>query len=45
MRFAEQKKISEIARELGRTDGAVKQLQFRGLQNLRAQLSGDHAEA
>jgi len=36
MRFAEQKSIREIARELGRTEGAVKQLQFRGLQNLRA---------
>ena len=34
MRFAEQKSIREIARDLGRSDGAVKQLQFRGLQNL-----------
>jgi len=39
MRFAEQKRIREIARELGRTEGAVKQLQLRGLQNLRARLS------
>jgi RNA polymerase sigma-70 factor (ECF subfamily) len=39
MRFAEQKKIREIAHELGRTEGAVKQLQLRGLQNLRARLS------
>jgi RNA polymerase sigma-70 factor, ECF subfamily len=38
MRFAEEKSIREIARELGRTEGAVKQLQFRGLQNLRARL-------
>jgi RNA polymerase sigma-70 factor (ECF subfamily) len=38
MRFAEEKSIREIAEELGRTEGAVKQLQFRGLQNLRAQL-------
>ena len=38
MRFAEEKSIREIAREIGRTEGAVKQLQFRGLQNLRAQL-------
>jgi RNA polymerase sigma-70 factor, ECF subfamily len=37
MRFAEGKSILEIARELGRTAGAVKQLQFRGLQTLRAQ--------
>ena len=35
-RFAEQKNIRDIARELGRTEGAVKQLQFRGLEKLRA---------
>jgi RNA polymerase sigma-70 factor (ECF subfamily) len=39
MRFAEEKSIREIAREIGRSEGAVKQLQFRGLQSLRAQLS------
>ena len=38
MRFAEGKSVREIARELGRTEGAVKQLQFRGLQTLREQL-------
>ena len=38
MRFAEEKSIREIAQKLGRTEGAVKQLQFRGLQNLRARL-------
>ena len=38
MRFAEEKSIREIAQELGRTEGAVKQLQFRGLQNLRARV-------
>jgi RNA polymerase sigma-70 factor (ECF subfamily) len=38
MRFAEEKSIREIAEELGRTEGAVKQLQFRGLQNLREQI-------
>jgi RNA polymerase sigma-70 factor (ECF subfamily) len=38
MRFAEQKSIREIAQELGRTEGAVKQLQFRGLEKLRSQL-------
>ena len=42
MRFAEQKKIREIADELGRTEGAVKQLQLRGLQNLRARLGDAH---
>jgi len=35
MRFAEEKSIREIAQELGRSEGAVKQLQFRGLQTLR----------
>ncbi len=35
MRFAEQKSIREIAQELGRSEGSVKQLQFRGLQGLR----------
>jgi RNA polymerase sigma-70 factor (ECF subfamily) len=40
MRFAEGKSVREIARELGRSEGAVKQLQFRGLATLRAQLSG-----
>ena len=38
LRFAEEKSISEIASELGRSEGAVKQLQFRALQNLRAKL-------
>jgi RNA polymerase sigma-70 factor, ECF subfamily len=40
MRFAEGKSIREIAQELQRSEGAVKQLQFRGLETLRAQLSG-----
>jgi RNA polymerase sigma-70 factor (ECF subfamily) len=39
MRFAEEKKIREIAEALGRTEGAVKQLQFRGLQSLREQIT------
>lgn len=38
MRFAEEKSINEIAAELGRSEGAVKQLQFRAFQNLRAKL-------
>jgi len=38
MRFAEDKSIREIAAALGRSEGSVKQLQFRGLQNLRARL-------
>jgi RNA polymerase sigma-70 factor (ECF subfamily) len=40
MRFAEEKSICEIASELGRSEGAVKQLQFRALQNLRARMEG-----
>src|SRR5688572_19702609 len=38
MRFSEERSIREIADELGRSEGAVKQLQFRALQNLRAKL-------
>lgn len=34
-RFAEQRSIAEIAKEMGRTEGAVKQLQFRALETLR----------
>ena len=38
MRFADEKSISEIALELDRSEGAVKQLQFRAFKNLRAKL-------
>ena len=41
MRFSEEKSIKEIASELGRSEGAVKQLQFRALEKLRAQLNVD----
>jgi RNA polymerase sigma-70 factor (ECF subfamily) len=37
LRFAAGKSIAEIARELGRTNGAVKQLQFRAIRTLRIQ--------
>lgn len=40
MRFGEEKSIREIAHELKRTSGAIKQLQFRAIQNLRGQLDG-----
>src|SRR5579872_758000 len=40
MRFSEEKSIREIAETLGRTEGAVKQLQFRGLQSLREKIKG-----
>jgi RNA polymerase sigma-70 factor, ECF subfamily len=38
MRFAEDKSIREIAIALKRSEGSIKQLQFRGLQNLRVRL-------
>jgi RNA polymerase sigma-70 factor (ECF subfamily) len=38
MRFADEKSVREIASELGRSEGAVKQLQFRGMENLRNRL-------
>lgn len=41
MRFAEEKSISEIAEQLGKSEGAVKQLQFRALQTLRARVTGN----
>jgi RNA polymerase sigma-70 factor, ECF subfamily len=39
MRFADEKSIREIADALDRSEGAVKQLQFRGLENLRNRLN------
>jgi len=38
MRFAQEKSIREIGEAIGKTEGAVKQLQFRGIQNLRQQM-------
>jgi RNA polymerase sigma-70 factor (ECF subfamily) len=43
LRFVEQKSIKEVAREIRKTEGAVKQLQFRALTNLRARLEGADA--
>ena len=37
-RFIDQKSIREIAQELGRSEGAIKQLQLRALENLRDKL-------
>jgi len=42
MRFTAGKSIAEIARELGRTDGAVKQLQFRAVRSLRTRFEKKH---
>jgi RNA polymerase sigma-70 factor, ECF subfamily len=43
LRFVEQKSIKEVAREVCKTEGAVKQLQFRALTNLRALMEGADA--
>jgi RNA polymerase sigma-70 factor (ECF subfamily) len=40
MRFVQQKSVREIAQELDRSEGAVKQLQLRAIENLRAQMEG-----
>ncbi len=40
-RFVEQKSVREIADELGRTEGAIKQLQFRALETLRKEFMID----
>jgi len=42
-RFVEQRSIREIAARLNKTEGAIKQLQFRALQSLRTQMEGGHA--
>jgi RNA polymerase sigma-70 factor, ECF subfamily len=41
-RFVEQRSIREIAQQLGKSEGAVKQLQFRALGKLRSQMEGAH---
>jgi len=43
LRFAEEKSIREIAHSIGRTEGAVKQLQLRALKNLKARMERRHA--
>ena len=43
LRFVEQKSIKEVAQEIRKTEGAVKQLQFRALSNLRARMEGADA--
>jgi RNA polymerase sigma-70 factor (ECF subfamily) len=44
MRFAEEKSVREIARALGRSEGAIRQLQFRALSKLRGELGGKPGE-
>jgi RNA polymerase sigma-70 factor (ECF subfamily) len=41
-RFVDQRSIRDIAAELQRSEGAVKQLQFRALQTLRMRMRNDH---
>ncbi len=43
LRFVEEKSIKEVAREIRKTEGAVKQLQFRAISSLRARLEGADA--
>ncbi len=43
LRFVEQKSIKEVARGMRKTEGAVKQLQFRALTTLRARMEGADA--
>lgn len=42
-RFVEQRSIREIAETLGKSEGAIKQLQLRALERLRAQMEASHA--
>ncbi len=43
LRFVEQKSIKEVASAIRKTEGAVKQLQFRALSSLRARMEGADA--
>ena len=42
-RFIDQRSIREIAKEMKRSEGAVKQLQFRALQSLKERVRSRHA--
>ena len=42
MRFVEDRSIREVAAALERSEGAVKQLQLRALENLRMSMQGHH---
>src|SRR5215469_728436 len=42
-RFVDQRSIREIAERLGKSEGAIKQLQLRALERLRTQMEGGHA--
>jgi RNA polymerase sigma-70 factor (ECF subfamily) len=41
-RFVDQKSTNEVAQELKRSEGAIKQLQFRALETLRSHVRSNH---
>lgn len=41
-RYLQQRSIKEVAEEMGRSEGAVKQLQLRALKTLRDQIGGSY---
>jgi RNA polymerase sigma-70 factor (ECF subfamily) len=43
LRYVEERSLLEVAVELGKTEGAVKQLQRRALEQLRAEMEAGHA--
>jgi RNA polymerase sigma-70 factor (ECF subfamily) len=43
LRFIEGRSLTEAGQELGKTEGAIKQLQRRAIENLRAQMEASHA--
>jgi RNA polymerase sigma-70 factor, ECF subfamily len=43
LRFVDEKSIREIAHEMGKSEGAVKQLQFRALGTLRSQMENQRS--
>ena len=43
LRFVQEKSIKEVAQEIRKTEGAVKQLQFRALSSLRSRMEGADA--
>jgi len=42
LRFGEERSLRETAAELGRSEGAIKQLQWRALQTLRTRMGASH---
>jgi RNA polymerase sigma-70 factor (ECF subfamily) len=42
LRYIEQRSLLEIAQALGKTEGAIKQLQRRALEQLRTDLEASH---